>query len=101
MTGGQPHVTDRLAEFIAGSRWEDIPAGGAARGGALAAELCRLRARRCPGRGDGFRGPGADAVFRAAQASVIGRPSGRTVACRVPQRGRANVLEYDDTHLGP
>ena len=26
MTGDQPHVTDRLAEFVAGSRWEDIPA---------------------------------------------------------------------------
>jgi len=96
----QPRVTEQLADFIAGSRWEDIPAPvrhegvrtllnfvGCALGGSqdeavsLAARVLRP-------------------YFGREQASLIGRHE-RADALNAAflNAVSANVLEYDDTHL--
>ena len=65
------------------------PAGGAARGRARAAELCRLCARRRARRGDGHRGQGAGAVLRAAAGDRDrARRAARRAQCRFPERGQ-------------
>ncbi|MGE0258845.1 MAG: MmgE/PrpD family protein [Alphaproteobacteria bacterium] len=100
MTGEGWHVTDRLAEFAASSRWEDIPPEvrregvrglvnfvGCALGGARDEAMDIAVAVLTP-----FFGP--------AQASVIGRrerPDALNAAFL--NAAGANVLEYDDTHL--
>src|ERR1041385_7280241 len=95
-----PRITEILAEFVVGSRWEDIP--GEVRhegvrsllnfvGGALGGsqdEAVSLAARVL------------QPYFGTPQAGVIGR-SERPDALNAAflNAVSANVLEYDDTHL--
>src|SRR4029077_3174800 len=96
----EPRVTEHLAEFVAASRWEDIPEAVRQEGvrsllnfvgGALGG--CRDEAARLAAR---VLAP----FFGPAQASVIGR-SERPDALNAAflNAVSANVLEYDDTHL--
>jgi 2-methylcitrate dehydratase PrpD len=95
-----PPVTRRLADFVATSRWDDIPAPvrhegvrtllnsiGCALGGANDDAMGLLIRALSP-------------TFGPAQASVIGR-SERPDALNAAflNAVSANVLEYDDTHL--
>ena len=92
---------DSWREFVAGSRWEDIPAGGAARGRARVLNFVgccarRLRATRRWTLAVRVLTP----FFGPAQATVIGRgerPDALNAAFL--NAVSANVLEYDDTHL--
>jgi 2-methylcitrate dehydratase PrpD len=95
-----PRVTERLAEFVAASRWEDIPEAVRREGvrsllnfvgGALGG--CRDEAVTLAAR---VLAP----YFGPPQATVIGRgerPDALNAAFL--NAVSANVLEYDDTHL--
>src|SRR3954468_18877868 len=101
MTDHQSHITERLARFVAGSRWEDIPPEVRREGvrGLLNFVGCAL---------GGARDEAMDIAikvlapfFGAPQAIVIGRgerPDALNAAFL--NAVSANVLEYDDTHLG-
>src|SRR5258707_958006 len=93
-------VTDRLAEFIVGSRWQDIPPP--VRREAMRSILnfvgCALGGAR-----EAAVGPAAGVLrpyFGRAQAGVFGRRE-RPDALHAAflNAVTANVLEYDDTHL--
>src|SRR5258707_6649755 len=93
-------VTDRLAEFIVGSRWQDIPppVRREARRSIRTLVGCALG-----GWQDGAVLPGAGVLrpyFGPAQAGVFGRRE-RPDALHAAflNAVTANVLEYDDTHL--
>lgn len=100
MTGDQPRVTERLAGFVAASRWEDIPTGvrhegvrsllnfvGCALGGSHDEAMDLALRVLAP-------------YFGPPQAGVIGRAE-RPDALNAAFLNAisANVLEYDDTHL--
>src|SRR5579862_8086273 len=98
---GEPHVTEALAEFLALSRWEDIPS--AVRHEGMRSLLNFV--------GGALGGCGDEAVslatrvlmpyFGAAQATIIGRSERPDVLnAAFLNAVSANVLEYDDTHLG-
>jgi 2-methylcitrate dehydratase PrpD len=101
MTADQSHVTNRLAQFVAGSQWEAIPAEVRHEGvrGLLNFVGCAL---------GGTRDEAMDTAvkvltpfFGSPQAIVIGRgerPDALSAAFL--NAVSANVLEYDDTHLG-
>jgi 2-methylcitrate dehydratase PrpD len=97
---GDLHVTERLAEFLAASRWEDIPAavrhegvrsllnfvGGALGGSQDEAVSLAVRV--------------LTPYFGAAQATIIGRSERPdALSAAFLNAISANVLEYDDTHL--
>src|SRR5437762_2607121 len=95
-----PHVTERLAEFLAASRWEDIPE-------AVRHEGVRSLLNFVGGALGGCRDEAVNLAarvlmpyFGAGQAGVIGR-SERPDALNAAflNAVSANVLEYDDTHL--
>src|SRR3954447_11503862 len=100
MTGDQPHVTGTLAQFVAGSRWEDIPPEVRCEGvrGLLNFVGCAL---------GGARDEAMDIAvkvltpfFGPPQATVIGRTERPDALNAVFLNAvAANVLEYDDTHL--
>src|SRR4051795_12222115 len=101
MAEDQSHVTDRLAQFVAGSQWEGIPLDVRREGvrGLLNFVGCAL---------GGARDEAMDIAVRVLapffgprQAIVIGR-SERPDALNAAflNAVSANVLEYDDTHLG-
>jgi 2-methylcitrate dehydratase PrpD len=101
MTGDQSHVTNSLAQFVAGSHWGAIPPEVRCEGvrGLLNFVGCAL---------GGARDEAMDIAvtvlapfFGAPQAIVIGRgerPDALNAAFL--NAVSANVLEYDDTHLG-
>src|SRR3954454_7596150 len=93
-------VTDRLAQFVAASRWDDIPPEVRREGirGLLNFVGCAL---------GGARDEAMDIAVRVlapffgpSQATIIGR-SERPDALNAAflNAVAANVLEYDDTHL--
>src|SRR5829696_7813670 len=95
-----PRVTERLAEFVAASRWEDISAAVRREGVRSLVNFvgCAL---------GGCRDEAMDLALRVLapyagppQAGVIGRAE-RTDALNAAFLNAvgANVLEYDDTHL--
>src|SRR3954469_2788726 len=100
MSGEQSHVTDRLAQFVAASRWEDIPPEVRREGirGLLNFVGCAL---------GGARDEAMDIAVRVlapffgpSQATIIGRgerPDALNAAFL--NAVAANVLEYDYTHL--
>jgi len=101
VTGDQSHVTKSLAQFVAGSQWDAIPPEVRCEGvrGLLNFVGCAL---------GGARDEAMDIAvsvlapfFGAPQAIVIGRgarPDALNAAFL--NAASANVLEYDDTHLG-
>jgi 2-methylcitrate dehydratase PrpD len=101
MTGDQSHVTKSLAQFVAGSQWDAIPPEVRCEGlrGLLNFVGCAL---------GGARDEAMDIAvtvlapfFGAPQAIVIGRgerPDALNAAFL--NAVSANVLEYDDTHVG-
>src|SRR3954452_723429 len=101
MPGDQTRVTDALAQFVAASRWEDIPPEVRHEGvrGLLNVIGCAL---------GGAHDEAMDIAVRVLapffgppQATVIGRgerPDALNAAFL--NAVSANVLEYDDTHLG-
>ena len=100
MNSDGPQVTDRLAQFVAGSQWDDIPAEVRREGvrGLLNFVGCAL---------GGARDEAMDIAvtvltpfFGPPQGIVIGRgerPDALNAAFL--NAVGANVLEYDDTHL--
>ena len=100
MTGEPSHVTDRLARFVAGSQWEDIPPEVRCEGvrGLLNFVGCALG-----GAQDAAMGIAVKVLtpfFGPPQGIVIGRgerPDALNAAFL--NAVSANVLEYDDTHL--
>src|SRR5579862_8292900 len=101
MSGQRSHLTNRLAQFIAGSQWEAIPPEVRREGvrGLLNFVGCAL---------GGAHDEAMDIAvkvltpfFGPPQATVIGRgerPDALNAAFL--NAVSANVLEYDDTHLG-
>jgi 2-methylcitrate dehydratase PrpD len=101
MTGAPSHVTGALAQFVAGSRWDAIPREVRHEGlrGLLNFVGCAVG-----GAGDEAINIAVKVLapfFGPPQASVIGR-SERPDALNAAflNAVSANVLEYDDTHLG-
>src|ERR1700722_11250892 len=93
-------VTRDLADFIAGSRWQDIPAEVRREGvrGLLNYVGCALGG--CGDEAIGLAIRVLSPSFGAPQAGLVGR----TERCDVLNAAffnaaSANVLEYDDTHL--
>jgi 2-methylcitrate dehydratase PrpD len=100
MTDDPMPVTDRLAQFIAGSNWENIPPAVRREGvrGLLNFVGCALGGARDPAMDIAVRV--LTPFFGPRQAGVIGRgerPDALNAAF-LNALG-ANVLEYDDTHL--
>ena len=97
---GHSGATRRLADFVAGSRWEAIPAEVRRE---AARSLLNTIGCALGGAGD----PAMDLAIRAlrpsfgpAQASVIGRRERPDLLnAAFLNAVSANVLEYDDTHL--
>jgi hypothetical protein len=101
LPGDQSHVTNRLAQFVAGSQWETIPPEVRREGvrGLLNFVGCAL---------GGAQDKAMDIAvkvltpfFGPSQGIVIGRrdrPDALNAAFL--NAVSANVLEYDDTHLG-
>jgi len=94
-------VTERLADFVAGSRWQDIPA--AVRHEAMRSLLnflgCALGG--CRDEAVDLAARVLQPFFGPAQAGVIGRGERPDALNAAFLNGvSANVLEYDDTHLG-
>src|SRR6266853_2994619 len=97
---GDPRVTEILAEFLAASRWDDIPE-------AVRHEGVRSLLNFVGGAIGGCRDEAVSLAVRVlapyfgpAQASIIGRrerPDALNAAFL--NAVGANVLEYDDTHL--
>src|SRR5215207_3514113 len=95
-----PGVTERLAEFVAASRWEDIPAAVRREGVRSLVNFvgCAL---------GGCRDEAMDLALRVLspyagppQAGVIGRAErSDALTAAFLNAVSANVLEYDDTHL--
>src|SRR4051794_15318410 len=99
MTGD--HVTDRLAQFVAGFPWQDIPPEVRREGmrGLLNFIGCALGGARDEAMDISVRV--LTPFFGPSQATVIGRterPDALNAAFL--NAVSANVLEYDDTHLG-
>jgi 2-methylcitrate dehydratase PrpD len=101
LPGDQSHVTNRLAQFVAGSQWETIPSEVRREGvrGLLNFVGCALGGAK-----DEAMGIAIEVLtpyFGPPQGIVIGRgdrPDALNAAFL--NAVSANVLEYDDTHLG-
>ena len=101
LPGDQSHVTNRLAQFVAGSQWETIQSEARREGvrGLLNFVGCALG-----GAQDEAMGIAVNVLtpfFGPPQGIVIGcyeRPDALNAAFL--NAVSANVLEYDDTHLG-
>src|SRR5829696_7822547 len=100
MASDLSHVTKQLAEFVAGSRWDDIPAAVRREGVRSLVNFvgCAL---------GGCRDEAMDLALRVLapyagppQAGVIGRAErSDALTAAFLNAVSANVLEYDDTHL--
>ena len=101
MPGDQSHVTNRLAQFVAGSQWETIPPEVRREGvrGLLNFVGCALGGAQDEAVGIAVKV--LTPFFGPPQGIVIGRgdrPDALNAAFL--NAVSANVLEYDDTHLG-
>ena len=101
MPGDQSHVTNRLAQFVAGSQWETIPPEVRREGvrGLLNFVGCALGGAQDEAMGIAVKV--LTPFFGPPQGIVIGRgdrPDALNAAFL--NAVSANVLEYDDTHLG-
>ena len=101
MPGDQSHVTNRLAQFVAGSQWETIPSEVRREGvrGLLNFVGCALGGAQDEAMGIAVKV--LTPFFGPPQGIVIGRgdrPDALNAAFL--NAVSANVLEYDDTHLG-
>lgn len=100
MSSNQSQATQRLAEFIAGSRWEDIPENVRREGVRSLLNFVGCALGGAQDEAVGLATKVLAPYFGPAQASVIGRPE-RPDALNAAflNAVSANVLEYDDTHL--
>jgi 2-methylcitrate dehydratase PrpD len=101
LPGDQSHVTNRLAQFVAGSQWETIPPEVRREGvrGLLNFVGCALGGAQDEAMGIAVKV--LTPFFGPRQGIVIGRndrPDALNAAFL--NAVSANVLEYDDTHLG-
>jgi 2-methylcitrate dehydratase PrpD len=101
LPGDQSHVTNGLAQFVAGSRWETIPSEVRREGvrGLLNFVGCALGGAQDEAMGIAVKV--LTPFFGPPQGIVIGRgdrPDALNAAFL--NAVSANVLEYDDTHLG-
>jgi 2-methylcitrate dehydratase PrpD len=101
LPGDQSHVTNRLAQFVAGSQWETIPPEVRREGvrGLLNFVGCALGGAQDEAMGIAVKV--LTPFFGPPQGIVIGRgdrPDALNAAFL--NAVSANVLEYDDTHLG-
>ena len=101
MTGDQSHVTKSLAQFVAGSQWDAIPPEVRSEGvrGLLNFVGCALGGAQDEAMGIAVKV--LTPFFGPPQGIVIGRgdrPDALNAAFL--NAVSANVLEYDDTHLG-
>ena len=101
MPSDQSHVTNRLAQFVAGSQWETIPSEVRREGvrGLLNFVGCALGGAQDEAMGIAVKV--LTPFFGPPQGIVIGRgdrPDALNAAFL--NAVSANVLEYDDTHLG-
>jgi len=93
-------VTDRLAAFVAASRWEDIPAPVRHEGVRSLLNFVGGALGGCRDEAVGLAAKVLTPYFGPAQASVIGRRERPDVLNAAFLNAiSANVLEYDDTHL--
>ena len=101
MPGDRSHVTNRLAQFVAGSQWETIPSHVRREGvrGLLNFVGCALGGAQDEAIGIAVKV--LTPFFGPPQGIVIGRGD-RPDALNASflNAVSANVLEYDDTHLG-
>ena len=95
-----PRVTEQLADFIAGSRWADIPAGVRREGVRTLLNFVGCALGGCRDEAVSLAMRVLRPYFGGEQASLIGRPE-RADALNAAflNAVSANVLEYDDTHL--
>jgi 2-methylcitrate dehydratase PrpD len=93
-------VTRRLAEFVAGSQWRDIPPAVRHEGMRSLLNFVGCALGGCGDEAMGLAIRVLTPYFGPAQASVIGRSERPDIlnAAFLNAVG-ANVLEYDDTHL--
>jgi 2-methylcitrate dehydratase PrpD len=101
LPGDQSHVTNGLAQFVAGSQWETIPSEVRRAGvrGLLNFVGCALGGAQDEAMGIAVKV--LTPFFGPPQGIVIGRgdrPDALNAAFL--NAVSANVLEYDDTHLG-
>src|SRR3954469_13499955 len=95
-----PRVTAELAEFIAASRWEDIPEAVRREGVRTLLNFVGCALGGCQDEAVSLAAPVLRPYFGREHASLIGRherPDALNAAFL--NAVSANVLEYDDTHL--
>jgi len=97
---GDLRVTEALAEFLAASRWEDIPATVRQEGVRSLLNFVGGALGGCQDEAVSLAARVLAPYFGTAQATIIGR-SERPDALNAAflNAVSANVLEYDDTHL--
>ena len=95
-----PRVTEQLADFIAASRWADIPEAVRREGVCTLLNFVGCALGGCRDEAVGLAARVLRPYFGGEQASLIGR-HGRADALNAAflNAVSANVLEYDDTHL--
>src|ERR1041384_8152902 len=95
-----PRVTEQLADFIAASRWADIPEAVRREGVCTLLNFVGCALGGCRDEAVGLAARVLRPYFGGEQASLIGR-HGRADALNAAflNAASANVLEYDDTHL--
>ena len=95
-----PRVTEQLADFIAASRWADIPEAVRREGVRTLLNFVGCALGGCRDEAVGLAARVLRPYFGGEQASLIGRHE-RADALNAAflNAVSANVLEYDDTHL--
>src|SRR5947209_7825786 len=95
-----PRVTEQLADFIAGSRWADIPAAVRREGVRPLLNFVGCALGGCRDEAVSLAARVLRPYFGPEQASLIGRHERPDVLnAAFLNAVSANVLEYDDTHL--
>ena len=97
---GDLRVTERLAEFVVASRWDDIPEAVRHEGVRSLLNFVGGALGGCQDEAVSLAATVLRPYFGLSQASVIGRnerPDALNAAFL--NAVSANVLEYDDTHL--
>src|ERR1044072_9696162 len=101
MTGDGLHVTTSLSQVVAGTQWDAVPSGVRREGvrGLLNFVGCALGGARDEAMEIAIKVLAP--FFGATQAVVIGRGErADTLNAAFLNAASANVLEYEDTHLG-
>ena len=100
MNRDQPRVTHALADFVAGSRWEEIPAEVRREGVRSLLNFVGCALGGCHDEAIEVAAKVLAPTSGPAQASLIGRTERLDILNAAFLNGAAaNVLEYDDTHL--